>query len=160
MDAAASRFIRIGKASVGLIGLDIALNAAARQQLGEQEAAEFLFAQIRGQNYIPPGCAERYREALLAAWRKHCGTASGEEAGLVIRIFGSGCVSCNSLHALLIEALARLGLAADVEQINDPDEIGRAGVTSTPALMIDGALKSAGILPSPAKVEQWLRECL
>lgn len=157
MDAAASRFIRIGKASIGLIGLDIALNAAARQQLGEQEAAEFLFAQIRGQNYIPPGCAEHYREALLAAYRKHCGTASGKEAGLVIRIFGSGCVSCNRLCTLLIELLARLGIAADVEQINDPDEIGRAGVTKTPALMIDGKVKSAGMLPSPAQVEQWLR---
>jgi len=158
MDAAASRFIRIGKASVGLIGLDIALNAAARQQLGEQEATKFLFTQIKEQNYIPPGCAEQYREALLEAYRKHCGTASSEEAGLVIRIFGSGCVSCNSLYNLLIELLDRLGIAADVEQIHDPDEIGRHGVTKTPALMMNGTLKSAGILPSPALVEQWLRE--
>ncbi len=156
MDAPASRFIRIGKASVGL---DIALYAAARQQLDEQAAAEFLFTQIKEQNYIPPGCAEQYREALLAAWRKHCGTASSEDAGLVIRIFGTGCVSCNRLYTMLIELLARLGIAADVEQIYDPDEIGRHGVTKTPALMMNGALKSAGILPSQALVEQWLREC-
>jgi hypothetical protein len=158
MDAPASRFIRIGKASVGLIGLDIALYAAARQQLDEQAAADFLFTQIRGQNYIPPGCSEQYREALLAAYRKHCGTASSEEAGFVIRIFGTGCVSCNRLHTLLIELLARLGIAADVEQIYDPDEIGRHGVTRTSALMMNGTLKSAGILPSPALVEQWMRE--
>ena len=158
MDAPASRFIRIGQASIGLIGLDIALNSAAAQQLGEQAAADFLFAQIRGQNYIPPGCAEQYREALLAAYRKHCGVASSGDAGLVIRIFGTGCVSCTSLYTLLIELLDRLGIAADVEQIYAPDEIGRAGVTKTPALMINGTLKSAGILPSPALVEQWLRD--
>ncbi|WP_417909285.1 thioredoxin family protein [Candidatus Electronema sp. PJ] len=157
---AASRFIRIGKASIGLIGLDIALNAAARQQLAEQEAAKFLFTQIKEHNYIPSGCAEQYQQALLEAYQKHCGReARGQETGLVIRIFGTGCVSCNRLYTLLIELLDRLGLAADVEQVYDPDEIGRAGVTMTPTLMINGTIKSAGHLPLPAQVEQWLREC-
>lgn len=158
MDAAASRFIRIGTASIGLVGLDTALCDAARRQLTEQEAADFLFASIKEENYIPPGCAPQYHEALRAAWRRHCGTSSGEEAVLVIRIFGSGCVSCRRLHTLVIEVLDRLEIAADVEQIYDPDEIGRHCVTITPALMIGGKLKSSGILPSPAQVEQWLKD--
>uniref|UniRef100_UPI0040572B02 thioredoxin family protein n=1 Tax=Candidatus Electronema sp. TaxID=2698783 RepID=UPI0040572B02 len=156
-DIPASRFIRIGKASVGLVGLDAALYAAARQQLADAEAADFLFAKIKDENYIPPGCEAQYREALLAAWRKHCGTESGGEEGLVIRIFGTGCVSCNRLYTMLIELLDRLEIAADVEQIYDPDEIGRHGVTKTPTLMINGAIKCAGLLPSPAQVELWLR---
>jgi len=159
-DAPASRFIRIGQASVGLVGLDTALYAAASQQLAEAAAADFLFAKIKEENYIPPGCAEQYREALLAAWRRHCGTESGGGEGLVIRIFGTGCVSCNRLHTLLIELLDRLGIAADVEQIYDPDEIGRHGVTMTPALMINGKIRCAGLLPSPAQAERWLREQL
>ncbi|MCI5224688.1 MAG: thioredoxin family protein, partial [Candidatus Electrothrix sp. AR4] len=76
---------------------------------------------------------------------------------LVIRIFGTGCVSCNSLQILVIEILDRLKLAADIEQIHDPDEIGRAGITMTPALMINGKVKSTGLLPTPAQVEQWIR---
>ena len=155
-DAAAPRFLRIGKASVGLLGLDIALNAAFRQQLPEQEAADLVFARIKEQNYIPPGCEEQYREALLAAYRKHCGLSEGDEEGLVIRIFGKDCVSCNGLQSMLIDLLDRLGLAADVELIHDPDEIGRVGLTQTPALMVNGRVKSAGIVPSPAQVEQWL----
>ncbi len=97
-DIPASRFIRIGQASVGLVGLDIALHAAARQQLADDAAADFLFATIKEDNYIPPGCAAQYREALLAAWRRYCGTESGSGQGLVIGIFGTGCVSCNRLY--------------------------------------------------------------
>jgi hypothetical protein len=136
----------------------LALNAAFRQQLSEQEAADFLFARIKAQNYIPPGCEEQYRKALLAAYRKHCGLLESDEEGLVIRIFGKDCVSCNGLQTMLIDLLDRLGLAADVELIHDPDEIGRAGVTRTPALMINSSVKSAGIVPAPAQVEQWLLE--
>ena len=157
MDAATQRFIRIGTSSIGLIGLDIALNTVSRQDVSETEAADFLFAEISRQNYIPPGNTEKYKQALLAAYRKHRHIAT-EEEGLVVRIFGTGCVSCNSLQVLVIEILDRLKLAADIEQIHDPDEIGRAGITMTPALMINGTVQSAGLLPSPAQVEQWIQE--
>ncbi|MCI5124521.1 MAG: thioredoxin family protein [Candidatus Electrothrix sp. AR5] len=157
MDAATQRFIRIGTASIGLIGLDIALNTIARQEMSETEAVAFLFAEVSRQNYIPPGNEEKYKQALLAAFRKHCNIAT-EEEGLVIRIFGTGCVSCNSLQVLVIETLDRLKLAADIEQIHDPDEIGRAGVTMTPALMINGTIKSTGLMPTPVQVEQWIQE--
>ncbi|MDU9049873.1 MAG: thioredoxin family protein [Candidatus Electrothrix sp. Rat3] len=157
MDAATQRFIRIGTASIGLIGLDIALNTIARQEVSEIEAVDFLFAEISQQNYIPPGNQEKYKQALLTAYRKHCNIAT-EEAGLVIRIFGTGCVSCNSLQTLVIEILDRLKLAADIEQIHDPDEIGRAGVTMTPALMINGTIKSTGLMPTPVQVEQWIMD--
>jgi hypothetical protein len=161
MDAATQRIIRIGKASIGLVGLDTALNTIARQQaeaqVEEQRAVDFLFQEISRQNYIPPGNKEKYKQALLAAYRKHCDIET-EEEGLVIRIFGTGCVSCNSLQVLVIEILDKMKLAADIEQIHDPDEIGRAGVTMTPALMINDTVKIAGLLPTPAQVEQWIRE--
>lgn len=158
MDAATSRFIRIGKANIGLIGLDTALNIIAQQQVEEQEAVDFLFEQISAKNYIPPGNKEKYCQALLIAYRKHCNPEQEEDKELIIRIFGSGCVSCNGLQSLLIELLDRMGLAADLEQIHDPDEIGRAGIIMTPALMINGKVKSSGRLPTPAQVEQWIRE--
>jgi len=157
MDAATQRFIRIGTASIGLIGLDIALNTIARQEMSETEAVDFLFTEIKRQNYIAPGNEEKYREALLTAYRKHCNIAT-EEKGLIIRIFGTGCVSCNSLQTLVIETLDRLKLAADIEQIHDPDEIGRAGVAMTPTLMINGIIKSTGLIPTPVQVEQWVQE--
>ena len=160
MDAATARFIRIGSLNIGLIGLDIALNTITQQQVDEQEALDYLFAQIQQQNYIPAGNQEKYRQALLIAYRRHCNPEEEATTGIVIRIFGSGCVSCNNLQSMAIEALDRLNLAADIEQIHDPDEIGRAGVTMTPALMLNGKIKSFGLMPTPAQIEQWLRELI
>lgn len=160
MDAATSRFIRIGKASIGLIGLDLALNEAASGEMEDQKAVDFLYKQISSKNYIPPGNVKKYRQALLAEYRKHCDQGQIDHDTLIVRIFGSGCVSCNGLQVLLIEVLDRMNLAADIEQIHDPDEIGRAGITMTPALMINGIVKISGLLPTQAQVEQWVRESI
>ncbi len=158
MDAAASRFIHIGSANIGLIGLDVALNEAAALEMAEDQAVDFLFARIKAKNYIPPGNTEKYRQALLAEYRRHRNPEQYNSDTLVIRIFGTGCISCNGLQILLIEVLDQMGIAADIEQIHDPDEIGRAGVTMTPALMINNTIKSSGLMPTPVQVEQWIQE--
>ncbi|OQX16706.1 MAG: hypothetical protein BWK76_11200 [Desulfobulbaceae bacterium A2] len=77
---------------------------------------------------------------------------------MVIRILGTGCVSCNNLQRLLIEIMQDMGIAADVVQVHDLDEIGRFGVMRTPALLINGRVKCAGVVPSRAQVEEWLRQ--
>ena len=160
MDAATSRTIRIGTSNIGLIGLDLAINEAAARNLTEAEAMDFLYRTIRKKNYIPPSMEEQYRLALFREYSRHIGGGGGIDQGLVIRIFGPGCVSCNGLQNLMIEVLADMELAADIEQIHDPDEIGRAGILQTPALMINGEVKSAGLLPTRAQVEQWIRDIL
>jgi small redox-active disulfide protein 2 len=158
MDAATTRTIRIGTSSIGLLGLDLALNQAAAKELTEDEAVAFLFAAISRDNYVPSAAAARYREALRQAYREHLRPETKLSGPPVIRIFGTGCVSCNSLQKLVIEALNAMGMAADIEQIHDPDEIGRHGILMTPALMINGRVKSSGRMPTPAQIEEWLRE--
>lgn len=158
MDAATSRTIRIGKAYIGLVGLDLAINKAVELGLEEAEAMDFLYQAIQKKNYIPPAMKESYRLALFKEYAKHLHGDEGSGETLVVRIFGPGCVSCNGLQNLLIEVLADMDIAADIEQIHDPDETGRAGILQTPALMINGKLKSAGLLPTRAQVEQWIRE--
>jgi hypothetical protein len=160
MDAAASRMIRIGSSSIGLIGLDVALNEAAAANLDDEAASKALFAAVSSRNYIPSGLEEQYRAALLEEYRRHRNPGAPMEEGLIIRIFGPGCVACNGLQNLVIEVMAKLQVAADIEQIHDPDEIGRAGILQTPALMINGKLKSMGLHPTPIQVEQWLREVI
>ena len=49
-------------------------------------------------------------------------------------------------------------VAADIFQVHDLDEIGRFGVMQTPALIINGKLKSVGRLPTRSQIEEWLRE--
>lgn len=158
METATSRTIRIGKASIGLIGLDIAINYAASHNMDEAEAVEYLYRAVSRKNYIPPAAEKNYRNALRKEYRKHTHNEDIDPAALVIRIFGTGCISCNNLQNQVIEVLNSMNMAADIEQIHDPDEIGRQGIIMTPALMINGRVKSGGSIPSPAQIEQWIRE--
>ncbi len=158
-DMPLQRTIRIGQATVGLIGLDVALARILREEgLAEDEAVARLFAAVSRDNYVPAGAADLYREALRREIRRQRGERVAPGPGLAIRILGPGCVSCNRLNTLVIEALQQLGIAADVEHVHDLDEIWRYGVTQTPALIINEEVKSAGRLPTPAQVAAWLRD--
>lgn len=158
MDSATPRTIRIGKSIIGLIGLDIALNQAAAKKLPEDEAVIFLFNAVSKKNYIPPTAHDKYHEALRKAYRHHLHPDDQEGDILIIRIFGKTCISCDNLQKMVIEELNAKGLAADIEKIHDPDEIYRYGILAIPALMINGKVKSSGIMPTRAQLEQWIKE--
>jgi len=160
MDSPTGRMIRIGKSAIGLIGVDIALNKALATEMAVNQAVDFIFLAVKEHNYIPPAMVEKYREAIGREYRRLTGQDDDQEQGLAIRILGTGCVSCNSLYTMVIDAMGRACVAADIEQIHDPDEISRLGVTITPALMINGQVKSAGIRPTLAQIEGWIREAL
>ncbi|MBA3005109.1 MAG: thioredoxin family protein [Proteobacteria bacterium] len=158
MDSPTQRMIRIGKSSIGLIGVDIALNKALAAEMPIDQAVDFIFRAVKEHNYIPSTMVEKYQEAIGREYRKLLGIHDEKEQGLTIRILGTGCISCNGLQTMVIDAMERAGVAADIEQIHDRDEIWRLGVTSTPALMINGQIKVAGIKPTLAQVEGWIRE--
>ncbi len=158
METPTQRTLKIGKATIGLIGLDIALNRALAEKIPVHEAPTYLFSAIQGKNYIPTGMETSYKEALLREYKKLLGHQTVEENDLTIRIFGSGCVTCNTLRDAVIDAMMQSGVAADIDMIYDPDEIGRQGIVATPALMINGKLKIAGLSPTPVQLNSWLQE--
>lgn len=160
MDTPTQRMIRIGKTSIGLLGLDIAINKALAAELTVPPAVDLIFQAVKEQNYIPAAMVEKYREAIGREYRRLLGLDDNQDQGLSIRILGTGCISCNGLQTMVIDAMERAGIAADIEQIHDRDEIWRLGVTATPALMINGRVKIAGIKPTLAQVEGWIREVL
>jgi small redox-active disulfide protein 2 len=65
-----------------------------------------------------------------------------------IQILGTGCSKCKQLTANVSEAVASLGLAAEVEKVEDVRDIMRFRIMSTPALAVDGVVKLAGRVPS------------
>lgn len=160
MDSPTPRMIKIGHNVIGLIGFDIAANKALAANMDLPQAVAFIFSAVREQNYVPAAMLEKYRQAIAQEYRRLQGVVDDSEQGLTIRILGSGCISCNGLQTMVIDAMARAGVAADIEQIHDRDEIWRLGVTATPALMINGQVKIAGIKPTLAQVESWIREVL
>ncbi|NOX26295.1 MAG: thioredoxin family protein [Deltaproteobacteria bacterium] len=160
-DVPLQRQIKIGRASIGLAGLDVALSRALGGKLNRREAVEQIFTTISNRNYIPSGMRDAYREALAEEYdRLRDGETGNNDETLTIRILGPGCVSCNNIQKLVIEIMADMQVKADIVQIHDLDEIGRMGVMQTPALIINGQLKSTGRLPARSQIEEWLREAI
>ncbi|MCK4838447.1 MAG: thioredoxin family protein [Desulfobulbaceae bacterium] len=158
-DTPIQRQLRVGRATVGLLGLDIVLNQLlGKAGLGYEEAVTQLYEEISKQNYIPAGMEEQYRQALGREYERLRSGQEASEQDLVIRVLGPGCVSCNNLQNIVIEVMSEMGIAADVFQVHDLDEIGRFGIIQTPALLINGKVKCAGRLPTSSQIEEWLRD--
>jgi small redox-active disulfide protein 2 len=66
------------------------------------------------------------------------------ETHLKLQILGTGCAKCKLLEQHAREAVAELGLEADIEKVSDIEGIMAMGVMMTPALAIDGIVKSVG----------------
>ena len=60
------------------------------------------------------------------------------------QIYGSGCAKCISLGQHAEAAAQALGLNYELEKVKDMNAIIDAGVTRTPALAVDGEIKSTG----------------
>jgi len=65
-----------------------------------------------------------------------------------IAVLGSGCKNCNALEGATRQALSELGIDDDIAKITDFGEIASYGVMSTPALAIDGDVKTTGRVPT------------
>ncbi|QEP42294.1 thioredoxin family protein [Ectothiorhodospiraceae bacterium BW-2] len=75
-----------------------------------------------------------------------------------IKVLGTGCANCNTTYTMLEETAKSLGVAIQLEKIEELGAIMAYGVMSTPAVVIDEQLVHAGGLPSRATVEGWLAD--
>ncbi len=76
---------------------------------------------------------------------------------MLIQVLGTGCARCKQLTANAEKAVQELGLGAVVEKVEDLREIAKLGVMRTPALAVDGKVRSAGEVLSPEAVKALLR---
>ncbi|MHB0967184.1 MAG: thioredoxin family protein [Chloroflexi bacterium] len=74
-----------------------------------------------------------------------------------IKVLGSGCPNCKRVEAVARKAVEALGLEAEVEKVTDFDEIMKWPILSTPGLVINNKVVSAGRIPSEAEVANWLK---
>jgi small redox-active disulfide protein 2 len=61
-----------------------------------------------------------------------------------IQILGSGCAKCRQLTAVAEQAAQELGIQYDLEKITDVKRYPEFGVMFTPALVVDGVVRSSG----------------
>ena len=76
-----------------------------------------------------------------------------------IEILGTGCKNCDTLYNNVVKALNTTGLAdrAQVEKTGDIDYFMKMGLFTTPGLVIDGELISAGQVLSEERVVDVIR---
>lgn len=65
-----------------------------------------------------------------------------------LQILGTGCSKCKSLTEQVEQAAKELGIEHEIEKVTDLREIIAFGVMTTPALAVDGQVKTAGNIPS------------
>ncbi len=74
-----------------------------------------------------------------------------------IQILGTGCPKCKALARNAEAAVKALGIEAQVEKVDKIQEIMKFGVMVTPALVVDGQVKSAGKVLSENEIEALLK---
>jgi small redox-active disulfide protein 2 len=73
-----------------------------------------------------------------------------------IKVLGPGCPKCRQTEKIVKEAVAEAGLDANVEKVTDTMEIAGYGVFGTPAVVINGEVKSVGKIPSKEDLKGWI----
>jgi small redox-active disulfide protein 2 len=73
-----------------------------------------------------------------------------------IQILGVGCRNCDTLKRNAAAAVAELGIAATVEAVSDINEIVAFDVLTTPALVVDGEVKTVGKVLTAEEIKRFL----
>jgi small redox-active disulfide protein 2 len=61
-----------------------------------------------------------------------------------IRVFGTSCTACKTMLRNVQTAVAELGLGAEIEHVTRVQAMLDAGITGTPALVVDGDVECVG----------------
>ena len=77
-----------------------------------------------------------------------------------LEILGSGCANCKKLEALAHQVVDQMGLEAEIIKVTEYPDIMAYNVMSTPGLVINEKVVSAGRIPTQAEVSTWLANAL
>jgi len=73
-----------------------------------------------------------------------------------IKVLGPGCANCKRLYSEAEKAISQLGIPATLTKVEKIEEIVAYKIMATPALVINGEVKSAGRIPGVAEITTWL----
>jgi len=73
-----------------------------------------------------------------------------------IKVLGPGCQRCQATEENVKEAVAEAGVDAKVDKVTDLKEIAKYGVFGTPAVVVNGEVKSVGKIPEKEEIKSWI----
>jgi small redox-active disulfide protein 2 len=71
-----------------------------------------------------------------------------------IKVLGTGCANCKSLEKAVMNALAEMDIAANVEKVEDIQKIMSYGIMRTPGLVINNKVVLTGRVPSIKEIKE------
>lgn len=75
-----------------------------------------------------------------------------------IKVLGPGCPKCGQTEKIVREVVAEAGVEATVEKITDVMQIMTYRVMSTPAIVVDGQIRSVGKVPKKEEILGWIKK--
>ncbi|NWG15297.1 MAG: TM0996/MTH895 family glutaredoxin-like protein [Chloroflexi bacterium] len=75
-----------------------------------------------------------------------------------VKVLGSGCANCKRLEAEARAALDAAGIAYEMTKVTEMDDIMAYSILSTPGLVINEKVVSAGRIPKREQIVDWARE--
>ncbi len=73
-----------------------------------------------------------------------------------VTVYGPGCARCKQAEKIVRLAVEAAGVQAEVEKVSDLQAMAKLGILSTPAVAVDGVVKSSGRIPSLDEITGWL----
>ncbi len=79
---------------------------------------------------------------------------------LTVKVLGAGCANCKRLEATVRQVVSQLAIEAEVVKITEHTEIKKYKILSTPGLVINEKVVSAGRVPNEAEVTTFITTAL
>jgi len=79
---------------------------------------------------------------------------------LTIKVLGSGCTNCKRLEQIARKVVEDMSMQAEIIKVTDYADIMAYNILSTPGLVINEKLVSAGRIPTPAEVTTWMMNAM
>lgn len=150
----------IAGSRVGIVGLeDVFAQVSAATPQDAEQVKDLILDKVRVTNYVPARMENLYREELYEAYLVFTGALPARRPGssaVEVRLYGAGCSRCEKIDAAVKQILSRHSLRVDYLYLTDLNEIARAGIFATPALMVGTNAVVSATVPSEKELEALL----
>ena len=73
-----------------------------------------------------------------------------------IKVLGAGCSKCKATYAAIEKVIEENGLDVSLSKVEDIMELLNYNIMTTPAVVVDGAVRIKGYVPAESEIKKFL----